>query len=338
MDLAIVGGGLMGLSTAWAAAKRGASVTLVDPRPLMNEHNASNDDSKVFRFAYGPQRAYVQLAKRAYAGWRTLEDESGRTLLHQTGLMMFGPPGGFHEQSARTLLSMGERVQVMKGPFPGFEGIDDAVIDPMGGWLDARACLRALEERAVAAGTNIRRDTGAKSVRAGEVALDSGETLHARAVVVTAGFHAPRLLPRLKSRIRVTRQPELFFDAPADLPDTPTFAAFEEGFYGFPRREGAVKIADHNKGPVVREFEHRSPATAREVAKARGWLAKRMPELARRPLARQRICLYDNTADDQFILERANDIVVGAGFSGHGFKFGPAIGEELCSLAIGRTA
>src|SRR5687768_11856319 len=106
MDLIVVGGGLMGLSTAWAAAKRGAKVTLVDARPLINEHNASNDESKVFRFAYGAQRKYVQLAKRAFAGWRELEDESGRTLLHLTGLLMFGPPGGFHQQSARTLLEM----------------------------------------------------------------------------------------------------------------------------------------------------------------------------------------------------------------------------------------
>lgn len=334
VDLVIVGGGLMGLSTAWAAAKRGARVTLVDPRPTINDHNASNDESKVFRFAYGRQREYVQLAKRALPLWRQLEDESGRQLLHQTGLLMFGPPGGFHQQSARTLLEMGERVNVMKGPFPGFADLDEAVLDPNGGWLDARACLRALEERAAAAGAHVRRGVGARSVRATEVALDDGTTLTARAVVVTAGFHAPRLLPGLRARLRITRQPELFFDAPADFPETTTFAAFEEGFYGFPRKEGAVKIADHGKGPAVMDFEHRPPPTPKEVATARAWLRRRMPELAERPLARHRICLYDNTSDDRFILGKMDGTVVGAGFSGHGFKFGPAIGEELATLAL----
>lgn len=336
MDMLVVGGGLVGLSTAWAAAKRGKKVTLVDPRPLLNEHNASNDESKVFRYAYGSQRSYVRLAKRALTGWRELEDESGRTLLQQTGLLMFGPRGGFHEQSARTLLEMGERVQMLKGPIPGFHGIGEAVVDPMGGWLDARACLRALEERALAHGASVRRGqgAGAKSVRADGVTLDDGTTLAARSVVVTAGFHAPRLLPQLRSRIRVTRQPELFFDAPADFPDTMTFAAFEEGFYGFPRKEGAVKVADHTKGPAVVDFEHRPPVTAKEVDTARAWLRKRMPELAARPLARSRVCLYDNTSDDHFILGKADGIVLGAGFSGHGFKFGPAIGEELATLAL----
>ena len=323
----------MGLSTAWAAATRGASVTLVDPRPTINEHNASNDESKVFRFAYARQREYVLLAKRALALWRQLEDETGRALLHQTGLLMFGPPGGFHQQSARTLLEMGERVQIMKGPIPGFEGIDEAVLDPNGGWLDARACLRALEERALAAGVTLRHGVAAKSARAGEVVLDDGTKLAARAVVVTAGFDAPRLMPGLRSRIRVTRQPELFFDAPMDLPETPTFAAFEEGFYGFPRKEGAIKVADHTKGPAVLDLVHRPPVTGNELAKARAWLRLRMPDLAERPLARQRICLYDNTSDDRFILGKMDGAIIGAGFSGHGFKFGPAIGEELAALA-----
>lgn len=334
MDLAIVGGGIMGLCAAWSAAKRGARVTLVDPQPVVNEHNASNDDSKVFRLAYGAQKRYVQLAKRALVGWRQLEDEAGRTLLHQTGLLMFGPQNGFAQQSARTLLEMGERVHMMQGPIDGFADVKEAVMDPSGGWLDARACLRAAEERAVAAGASVRRGVGATSVRAGEVQLTTGETLRPRAVLVAAGFGAPRLVPALRARIRVTRQPELFFDAPADFPETPTFAAFEEGFYGFPRSMGTVKIADHNKGPAVTNFEVRPPPTAKEVETARAWLRKRMPDLAARPMTRHRICLYDNAPDDQFILGKADGVVVGAGFSGHGFKFGPAVGEDLAALAL----
>ena len=323
----------MGLSTAWAAARAGAKVTLVDPRFVLNEHNASNDESKVFRFAYGAQREHLPRAKRALALWRALEEESGFTLLHQTGLLMFGPPGGFAQQSARTLIEMGEAVEVAKGPIPGFAGVDEAVLDPAGGWLDARACLVALEARAIAHGVEVRRGVTATSVRGGGVELDTGDVLQARAVVVTAGFHAPRMLPRLRGKIHVTRQPELFFEPPDGFPDTPVFAAFEEGFYGFPRRDGAIKVADHHKGPTVLDYDKRPPPTDAEVQKARAWLGKRMPDLAQRPLARSRICLYDNTADDSFVLEKQDGMVVGAGFSGHGFKFGPAVGEELARLA-----
>ena len=91
-------------------------------------------------------------------------------------------------------------------------------------------------------------------------------------------------------------------------------------------------IGEHMPGQLVPEW--RDTYTDRTAAGARAWLAKRMPELAKRPLARQRVCLYDNTADDHFILEKGDGVVVGAGFSGHGFKFGPVIGEELASMAL----
>jgi sarcosine oxidase len=224
-------------------------------------------------------------------------------------------------------------VRVVKGPFPPFEGVDEVVIDPHGGWLDARACLQALEARALAAGAEVRRGVAATATRAGVVALDDGSRIDARAVVVAAGFHAPRLVPALRARIKVTRQVELFFDAPLDYPSSPPFAAFEEGFYGFPDTGGAVKIADHRKGPTVTDFERRPPATEKEIAVARAWLARRIPALASRPVIRQRVCLYDNTSDDHFILARADGVVVAAGFSGHGFKFGPVLGEELAKMA-----
>ena len=46
------------------------------------------------------------------------------------------------------------------------------------------------------------------------------------------------------------------------------------------------------------------------------------------------ICPYDNTADEEFIVERIDGIVVGAGTSGHAFKFGPLLGEQLAQLVL----
>ncbi|MHB8606649.1 MAG: FAD-dependent oxidoreductase, partial [Thermoplasmatota archaeon] len=110
-DLAVVGAGINGLATAWQAARAGHSVVVLDARPLVNEHNASNDVSKIFRFAYGADAGYVALAKEALVGWRELERESGAALLHQTGLLLWGPRGGFGGQSAATLARLGERVE-----------------------------------------------------------------------------------------------------------------------------------------------------------------------------------------------------------------------------------
>ncbi len=340
-DLAIVGGGVMGLATAWAAARAGASVVLVDPLPRDNDRNASNDTSKIFRYAYARDREMVLLAKRALPLWRQLEKESGASILHQQGLVLFGGSGGFADQSARTLLEMGEPAEVVEGPalsrFP-FHGLPRAVVDPHGGWLDPPAALRAFEEQALAHGAQVRRGVGATAVSEGRVALADGSVISSRSVVVAAGPHAPRLLPFLRPRIRVTRQVELYFRAPEGLPAIPVFAAMEEGFYGFPAQEGLVKVADHRKGPgVLNPDAPRPPATAQEEAAARAWLRQRLPALAEAPLARSRVCLYDNTPDDRFVLSPAPGmprVFVGAGFSGHGFKFAPAVGEALAGMAL----
>ncbi|MEA3199784.1 MAG: sarcosine oxidase [Thermoplasmata archaeon] len=335
----VVGAGVMGLCAARSLARHGARVTVLDPLPRENDRNASNDTSKIFRLAYARDREMVDLAREALPLWRALEKASGATLLHQTGLAMFGPSGGFADQSARTLLEMGERAEVHEGPaaarFP-FHGAPRVVVDPQGGWLDPPAILRALEDDITKLGGEIRRGVAATAVATGHVETAAGR-LDADAIVVAAGPHAPRLLPFLRPRIRVTRQVELYLHAPADLPALPVFAALEEGFYGFPAQDGLVKIADHRKGPaVISPDAPRPPATAQEEATARAWLRERIPALADAPLVRSRVCLYDNTPDDRFILGPAPGmprVIVAAGFSGHGFKFAPAIGERLAAMA-----
>src|ERR1051325_4968695 len=88
-ELLVVGGGVTGLGAAWSAASAGRKVVLVDPLPLLNDRNASNDESKIFRLAYGKDVEMARLAREALALWRALERESGRAILHQVGLFMF---------------------------------------------------------------------------------------------------------------------------------------------------------------------------------------------------------------------------------------------------------
>lgn len=333
----VLGGGVMGLSAAWALAQRGARVRVLDPLPRDNDRNASNDTSKIFRYAYARDAEMVRLAREALPLWRELERASGTTLLHQTGLVLLGGENGFADQSARTLLELGERAEVLEGDaakrYP-FAGARRVVVDPQGGWLDPPAVLRALEGEIGKLGGEIQRGAPAQSVD--PAAHDADAT------VVCAGPHAPRLLPYLRGRIRVTRQVELYFRAPPDAPQVPVFAAMEEGFYGFPAMDGLIKVADHRKGPAVMNPDApRPPATSQEEATAREWLRQRLPFLAEAPLVRSRVCLYDNTADDRFVLGPAPGaprVVVGAGFSGHGYKFAPRVGEMLAAWALSAAA
>ena len=64
-------------------------------------------------------------------------------------------------------------------------------------------------------------------------------------------------------------------------------------------------------------------------------IAQGFPGLIPEPLGPE-TCLYTMTPDEDFVLDRIGPLVIGAGFSGHGFKFGPLIGETLAALATGR--
>lgn len=334
-DLLVVGGGIAGLAVAWAASGAGRKIVLLDALPLLNDRNASNDESKIFRFAYAKDAEMTHLAREALGGWRALERESGRSILHQVGLLVF--PGAFADESLATLHDLGEPATRLDADLPELRGSAGGVVDPHAGWLDPPEALAALEEGAIRRGAVVRRGVRVEAVeeRAGgvEARLADGSVVRAPACVAAPGFHAPDLFPDLARRIVVTRQPELFFRAP---PDVRTFPAFiDEGYYGFPPRGGAVKIADHGKGRVVKPDAPREPPTQDEIDDAREWLTVRIPRLADAPLVRWRVCLYDNAPGDRFIVEKRGRIVVCAGLSGHGFKFGPALGARLAAMAPG---
>ena len=56
------------------------------------------------------------------------------------------------------------------------------------------------------------------------------------------------------------------------------------------------------------------------------------------PLATSRVCLYTNTPDEEFVVDRhptVDGVAIASACSGHGFKFAPIVGELLADLALG---
>src|SRR5690349_468832 len=87
-EFCILGGGIMGLSAAHALSERNAEIVLVDRYGVGNELCSSNDVNRVFRYAYGNDKLYVQMAVESRKLWKDLEEASGSRLLIQTGLLM----------------------------------------------------------------------------------------------------------------------------------------------------------------------------------------------------------------------------------------------------------
>lgn len=347
-DALVVGGGAVGLSAARAL---GGSVVLVDTLPLHNELNASNDESKFFRVSYAADEMYTRMAVAAGERWRALEREAGQALFGPSGLALLSrSEASYALRSESTFLSLGLPVErwdagelARRAPALADAG-DLAVFDPSSALLDPTPALTALETSAVARGARILRGRRVERVEepGGRVVatLDDGSEVRAACAVLATGFHTAEIVPSAARAIEVTRQAELFF-APRDPgvfthPAFPLWAAFEDGFYGFPAWRGAVKVADHRRGRVVDPAAPRGAAEPADVESARAFLRRSIPALAEAPLARSRVCLYDNTRDEHFLLGAIGErTVLVAGLSGHGIKFAPLLGEIAAGLATG---
>jgi glycine/D-amino acid oxidase-like deaminating enzyme len=177
-----------------------------------------------------------------------------------------------------------------------------------------------------------------------------GEILRAARYVFACGPWLPKVFPSLLgSRIFPTRQ-EVFFFAPENGDQRfqpgrlPGWADFNDGdiYYGFPDLEArGFKIAHDRHGPRFDPDTGDRQATAAGLEDVRGYLARRFPALAARPLVESRVCQYENSSNGDLLIDRhpqwTNAWLVGGG-SGHGFKHGPAVGQYAADLLLGRLA
>ena len=105
--------------------------------------------------------------------------------------------------------------------------------------------------------------------------------------------------------------------------------------YGLPAPAiDQYKIGIHDPGDTVVPAEASLADDASDVALLRGIAQRLLPGFADVPVTTER-CFYDNTSDGHFVIDRVGRVVIGAGTSGHGFKFGPVWGEVLADLAQG---
>jgi glycine/D-amino acid oxidase-like deaminating enzyme len=123
--------------------------------------------------------------------------------------------------------------------------------------------------------------------------------------------------------------------------DFPVWVDFGERiFYGTPGNEfRGFKVADDTRGEPVDPSTLERVASADGLARARQKLAERFPDLANAPLLESRVCQYENSPDGNFIIDRhpgANNVFIAGGGSGHGYKLGPALGEYVASVVLGR--
>jgi sarcosine oxidase len=349
-DVVVIGAGVVGLATARALAQEGRDVVLLEQHAVGHERGSSHGTSRIFRLAY-PDERFVRLAQSALSGWRELEAECGRTLIVHTGGLDVGPDT---TEIARGLSGCGVAFELLAGRdaahrWPvAFAPSEQVLFQSDGGIIRADQAVAALAEGARASGAELQEEALVAAIvpqaRIVRVQVE-GRVLGARAVVVTAGAWARQLLAPLGIELGVvpTRETVSYFSVPSahELPPLIDWTATAESAHGVLRPGQAsyalpapgvgLKAGLHHSGPVADPEELAGPEDA-AVRRTAGWIARRYPEANASPLASE-TCLYTNTADESFVLERHGRVVVGSACSGHGFKFAPALARTLAGLA-----
>lgn len=358
VETIVVGGGAMGAATAWQLARRGREVALLERWEPGHRMGASHGASRNFNVAYADP-TYVRMLVEALPLWRELENESGTALLDLVGVANHGPRPGFDEvHDALTAAGIAAEfltVDEAGRRWPGVRFDTRVLFNEQAGRVNADAAVQALHATAAAAGADVRQRTRATRIEViddGRVRVasvsDTGvsEVFEARTVVVTVGAWTTKLLGRFPlPRLVVTQEQPAHFALRDEAIAWPSFNHFpgrpEDGYdywlspvYGMLTPGEGVKAGWHGVGPVVdpdaRDFAAVPAQLAALQRYAREWLPGVDADEAM-PIS----CTYTTTPDEHFVLDRMGPVVVGAGFSGHGFKFTPVVGRILADLAEG---
>lgn len=337
MRAVVVGAGIVGVESARALRRNGFDVALLDQGPIPHPDAATTDLSKLVRADYGTDTFHRDLMARAHSGWTAWNARFERPLYHETGLLVATDdpsPDGFEATSRAAVQAIGWPTRDVRwADHPAWRPYRGGYVSERAGWAESGAVLAALTGLARAEGVDVRPD-----------AVVDVDHLEADVVVVAAGAWTPVLLPELADRIRPVGQP-VFHLLPED-PDRfrpPHFLPWaadiaRTGWYGFPATaDGRVKIANHGDGVHTDPNGPRVlPADAED--RLRAFLRDRLPALADAPVVGTRLCLYSDTFDGDFLIDRHPDrpgVVVATGGSGHLFKFGPVLGDLVANVVLG---
>ena len=359
-DIVVLGVGGFGSACLAQLAMRGVSVLGIDQFLPGHDRGSSHGETRIIRQAYYEHVDYVPLVLRAYEQWRELEAESGRSLMEICGLALAGPVDGEAIEGSRLAaklhkaeiqdLSPREAADRLSG-FRIPEGFE-VVFEPPGGFLHVENSVRCQVDLAIRHGAQlaIGETVEGWSSHGDTVIVQTNRgTIEAASLVIAAGAWASSLLAgrdRVPD-IQVLRKVMLW------NPVRTQSYSIENGgcgflfemphgtFYGFPSLDGkTLKLAEHSGGTPATDPHtlDRSLMNA-DVSPVAEFVRQVMPNLDPKP-ARHAVCMYSMSPDGHFIVDRHPDfsnVVFGAGFSGHGFKFTPVIGEALADLALERA-
>lgn len=355
-DIVVIGAGCFGAWTAYELQRSGHRVLLLDAYGPAHSRSSSGDESRVIRMGYGRDELYTRWACRARDQWEELSARTGRTLFHEIGVLWLAGSEDTYTRDSQLSLDRArvpyEELSVdevgRRHPQFSTERVAWALWERQGGILMARQSIQALVKAGIDQGlsySTVAVTPPTAGTRLERLATGGGDAIAAGNFIYACGAWLPKLFPDLLGkRIFPTRQEVFYFAPPAGDPSfgqsaMPVWMHHDDLVYGMPDVDNrGVKIAVDRHGPAIDPDTGVRLATQEGLAEARANLARRFPRLADAPLAESRVCVYENTSNGDFIIDRhpeiENVLIVGGG-SGHGFKHGPSVGEYVRRIIDG---
>ncbi|KQZ94416.1 sarcosine oxidase [Mesorhizobium sp. Root157] len=348
MQVIVVGAGIAGLSTAWSLAKLGHSVSIVEQGPIPNPLAASGDHHRIIRRAYPAGSGYGQLITEAYEAWDEMWADLGENHLDQRGFMCVSrEPGDEAEEYREGMEAGGFPIELLepgaavkRWPFLEAGTFRYAYYSPDGGALHCRRIACGLVAWLRRNGVNVYEHSKVTRVdaEAGRVVLEGGETMQADRVVVTAGAWVLKLFPELGGELTAYRTALAYVEPPADLkaaweaaPVILDVGGATDGYMIPPTRGTGMKFgANLYKVPTSDADWNREPV-AGEGEAIRNLFSPPIARIAEYKVTEVVTCGYIFTADEKFLAREFGKCLVVSPCSGHGYKFGAAVGRRVAA-------
>jgi sarcosine oxidase len=364
-DVIVIGVGSMGSAVCYHLAQNGAKVLGIEQFHSPHEHGSHTGQTRIIRKAYFEHPGYVPLLERAYENWHRIEELTGSRLYFKTGLLYIGQPGHSVIKGVKHASSLcGIAINETDGnafSYPQFKIHKDqtAILEQDAGFLLPEKTVNTYIELAIQQGAAIHSNEVVLDweKKDGSIQVKTNKTFYSCArLVITAGAWMKKMAKDISKHLRITRQ-FLIWVQPSDTEpySSPHFPCWmiarsngEGVFYGFPYLNdptiagpAGLKFGLHYPGPETDPSHVNRDVTKKEIEAVVDELSDNLP-IAKTPVVAVKTCLYSNSPDEDFIIDMLpaydNDVIIAAGFSGHGFKFVSVIGEILAELAIeGKT-